>query len=69
MLLLLDDWPLRRLDLAAVLDSMASGHAEQGRAAQAVGTASFAIAFAEETGETETAAAIRARLPAPRGER
>jgi protein O-mannosyl-transferase len=51
------------------LDSMASGHAEQGRPAEAVGTASFAIAFAEETRETETAAAIRARLPVLRGER
>jgi hypothetical protein len=49
------------------LDSMSQGHAEQGRPSEAVATASFAIAFAEETQQAETAAAIRARLPALRG--
>ena len=61
--------PSSAKDILHQLDSMAAGHAEQGRRAEAVGTASFAIAFAEETRETETAAAIRARLPALRGER
>jgi hypothetical protein len=49
------------------LDSMSQGHAEQGRPGEAVATATFAIAFAEETQQAETAAAIRARLPALRG--
>jgi tetratricopeptide (TPR) repeat protein len=61
--------PSSAKEILRQLDSMASGHAEQGRPAEAVGTASFAISFAEETRETETAAAIRARLPALRGER
>ena len=59
--------PSSAKEILRQLDSMASGHAEQGRAAEAVGTASFAIAFAEETREIETAAAIRARLPELRG--
>ena len=61
--------PSSATEILRQLDSMASGHAEQGRPEEAVGTASFAIAFAEETRETETAAAIRARLPALRGVR
>ena len=61
--------PASAKEILRQLDSMASGHAEQGRPAEAVGTASFAISFAEETHETETAAAIRARLPELRGVR
>jgi len=49
-------------EILRLLDSMSQWHAEQGRPDQAVTTAAFAIAFAEETGQVETAAAIRARL-------
>jgi tetratricopeptide (TPR) repeat protein len=58
--------PASAHDILRQLDSMSQGHAEQGRPAEAIATASFAIAFAEETGQTETAAAIRTRLPALR---
>ena len=59
--------PASAQEILRQLDSMSQGHAEQGRPSEAVATASFAIAFAEETQQAETAAAIRARLPALRG--
>ena len=59
--------PSSAQEILRQLDSMATAHAERGRPAEATSTASFAIAFAEETQHPETAAAIRARLPALRG--
>lgn len=48
------------------LDSLASAQAEELRFDAALRTAVFAIAFAEETGQPEVAASLRARLPALR---
>lgn len=59
--------PASAREILRQLDSLAANHAEQGRPDEAVRAASFAIAFAEEAGQSETAAAIRAHLPALRG--
>lgn len=58
--------PQSAVEIVRQLDDMASAHAASGRPAAAVATASFAIAFAEESHQAERAATIRARLPALR---
>ncbi len=55
--------PGQAKEIVRQLDSLASAHAGELRFDAAVQTAAFAIAFAEETGQPEAAASIRARLP------
>jgi hypothetical protein len=50
-------------EIVRQLDNMAQAHARSGRPEQAVATAAYAIQFAEETGQGDTANQIRARLP------
>jgi tetratricopeptide (TPR) repeat protein len=55
--------PQEAKEIVHQLGSMAKAHARESRFEAAVSTAAFAIALAEETGQPEAAASLRAHLP------